>query len=201
MFFSPNQLLLYQLFLSHPSQSFYLQEIGRILGKKPGVFQRTLNKLEEDQFVLSEFQANARFFKLNGVYPLIAEIKSMIQKLGHPLNPFEHKISQLEKTKSKRRGRKKLSEKNLIEKKSSRKLLKETHAPIPEPSQKDSSISEAPTPAASVAPYAKSLAETRGDEILQKRLIPAEERFNNKPPRPKPVTKTNLKNSSQLELF
>ena len=81
--FSLNQKLLYQLFLSHPDQAFYMQEIGRVLGKKPGFFQRTLNNLEKIGFVSSHFKANARFFTLNQTYPFIDEIKSILNKQNH----------------------------------------------------------------------------------------------------------------------
>jgi hypothetical protein len=101
MHFSSNQLLLYQLFLAYPDRSFYMQEIGKILNKKPGVFQRTLNKLEEDTFVSSEFKANARFFQLNHRYPILEEVKSILKKMasGDALSHFEQNIRYLESVK------------------------------------------------------------------------------------------------------
>ena len=57
-----------------------MQEIGRILGKKPGIFQRTLNNLEKEGILKSEYIANARFFKANKKYPLFKELKSIIFK-------------------------------------------------------------------------------------------------------------------------
>ena len=52
-FLSKNQLLLLQLFYTNPEKSFYMQEIGKILGKKPGVFQRTLNSLAQEGLLKS----------------------------------------------------------------------------------------------------------------------------------------------------
>jgi len=57
-----------------------MQEIGRILGKKPGTFQRTLNKLVLEGILESEYSANLRYFKINKSYPLFKEIKNIVFK-------------------------------------------------------------------------------------------------------------------------
>ncbi len=79
-FLSKNQLVLLRLFYANPTKSFYMQELGRIFGKKPGVFQRTLNQLAEEGILSSEYRANARFFKINRAHPLYAELKRIIFK-------------------------------------------------------------------------------------------------------------------------
>jgi predicted nucleotidyltransferase len=78
--FSKNRGQLLRLFLTNPDQSFYIQEIGRILGKKPGIFQRTLNNMEKEGILVSEYKANARYFKTNKDYPLYKELKSIVFK-------------------------------------------------------------------------------------------------------------------------
>lgn len=75
-----NRAELLRLFFTNPEQSFYIQEIGRILGKNPGVFQRTLNNMEEEGILVSEYKANARYFKTNKAYPLYKELKSIVFK-------------------------------------------------------------------------------------------------------------------------
>lgn len=75
-----NRAELLRLFLTNPDQSFYIQEIGRILGKKPGIFQRTLNNLEKEGILISEYKANARYFRTNKDYPLYKELKSIVFK-------------------------------------------------------------------------------------------------------------------------
>ena len=75
-----NRAELLRLFFTSPEQSFYIQEIGRILRKKPGVFQRTLNNLEKEGILLSEYRANARYFRANRDYPLFKELKSIVFK-------------------------------------------------------------------------------------------------------------------------
>jgi len=75
-----NRAELLKLFLTNPDRAFYMQEIGRILGKKPGVFQRTLNNLVSEGTLESEYKANARYFKVNKNYPLYKELKSIVFK-------------------------------------------------------------------------------------------------------------------------
>jgi predicted nucleotidyltransferase len=74
------QAELLKLFLTNPDRSFYMQEIGRILGKKPGIFQRTLNNMVLEGILISEYRANARYFKANKDYPLYNELKSIVFK-------------------------------------------------------------------------------------------------------------------------
>jgi predicted nucleotidyltransferase len=57
-----------------------MQEIGRILGRKPGTFQRTLNNMVSEGILISEYRANARYFKANKDYPLYKELKSIVFK-------------------------------------------------------------------------------------------------------------------------
>lgn len=79
-FLTKNQLLLLRLFYTNPEKSFYMQEIAKILGKKAGVFQRTLNALAEEGLAASEYRANARYFRANTKHPLYPEFKKIIAK-------------------------------------------------------------------------------------------------------------------------
>ncbi|MDI6606456.1 MAG: hypothetical protein QME65_04890 [Candidatus Omnitrophota bacterium] len=78
---SKNRAKLLRIFYTHPDESFYMQQIGRILHKKPGVFQRTLNTMEKQGIVLSEFKANARYFRANKDYSIYKELKSILFKI------------------------------------------------------------------------------------------------------------------------
>jgi predicted nucleotidyltransferase len=75
-----NKALLLRLFYTNPDQEYFMQEIGRILDKKPGVFQRTLYDMEREGILTSVFKANARYFRANKDYPLYEEYKSIIFK-------------------------------------------------------------------------------------------------------------------------
>jgi predicted nucleotidyltransferase len=77
---SGNKALLLRLFYTNPDRDFYIQEIGRILEKKPGVFQRTLCLMEREEILKSEYKANARYFRANKDYPLYEELKSIVNK-------------------------------------------------------------------------------------------------------------------------
>ena len=75
-----NRAELLKLFFTNPDKAFYMQEIGRILEKKPGVFQRTLNNMVSENILESEYRANARYFKVNKSYSLYKELKSIVFK-------------------------------------------------------------------------------------------------------------------------
>jgi predicted nucleotidyltransferase len=75
-----NRAELLKLFFTNPDKAFYMQEIGRILDKKPGIFQRTLNNLVSEGILESEYKANARYFKVNKDYPLFKELKNIVFK-------------------------------------------------------------------------------------------------------------------------
>lgn len=76
-----NRTELLRLFFTNPDRSFYLQEIGRIIGKKPGYFQRTINNLEKEGILISEYKANARYFQVNQNYQFYKELKNIISKI------------------------------------------------------------------------------------------------------------------------
>lgn len=75
-----NRAQLLSLFLTNPDQAFYLQEVGRIVGKKPGTFQRTINNMENEGILVSEYRGNARYFRANKQYPLYKELRSIVFK-------------------------------------------------------------------------------------------------------------------------
>ncbi|MFC1480430.1 hypothetical protein ACFL5Y_03170 [Candidatus Omnitrophota bacterium] len=77
---SKNRAALLKLFLTNPDQAFYMQEIGRILRKKPGTFQRTLSNMASEGILESEYKGNSRYFRVNKKYPLYKELKSIVSK-------------------------------------------------------------------------------------------------------------------------
>lgn len=78
--FTKNQSLILEFFFNNPEKSYYLRELGRIIGKQPGVFQKDINKLVESGILISEYRAKSRFFKLNKKHPLYRELKSIFFK-------------------------------------------------------------------------------------------------------------------------
>ena len=77
---SKSKTSLLKFFYAHPEKQFYIQEMGRLLGKKPGVFQRALNDLYKDGLLTSEYKANARFFGLNKQHPVFHELRNLLLK-------------------------------------------------------------------------------------------------------------------------
>ena len=79
-FLTKNQILLLRLFYTNPSKSFYMQEVAGIIGKKAGVFQRTLNVLVEEKLLNDNYRGNNRFFQANTKHVLYPEMKRIIFK-------------------------------------------------------------------------------------------------------------------------
>jgi predicted nucleotidyltransferase len=78
--FTKNQTLILEIFFNQPDKAFYLRELARLVGKQPGVFQRDINKLVEENILSSYYQANSRYFELNKNHPLFPELKSIFFK-------------------------------------------------------------------------------------------------------------------------
>lgn len=78
--YTSNQQALLRLFISNPEQEYHLHEIGRILQKKPGIFQKALNALEKEGLLKSRRRGNQRIISLNRQYPLLKEITLIIRK-------------------------------------------------------------------------------------------------------------------------
>lgn len=98
-FVSQNQLLLLGLFYTNPEKSYYMQEVGRILGKKPGVFQRTLNALTQEGILHSEYRGHARFFQANTQHPLYPELRGIVAKTSGVEGTLRHLVEQLKDVK------------------------------------------------------------------------------------------------------
>lgn len=98
-FLSKNQLSLLTLFYTNPEKAFYMQELGRILGKKPGVFQRTLNALVEEGILRSEYRAHARFFQADTRHPLYPELKKIVTKTAGVQGKLKELFSRIKEIK------------------------------------------------------------------------------------------------------
>lgn len=90
---------LLQVFFQDPERKLYIRELGKLLNKEPGYFQRILNNLVEEGLLIDEREANLRYFKLNKEYPLYEELKQIISKtLGIELK-LKELSNELEKIK------------------------------------------------------------------------------------------------------
>ncbi len=78
--FGSKQILILAILSQNPQKEYYLHELGRLVGKKPGVFQIGINSLEKQGWVTSRKQGTLRLFKINEQHPLYKEIKSVVRK-------------------------------------------------------------------------------------------------------------------------
>ena len=78
--FGSKQILILAILSENPQKEYYLHELGRLVGKKPGVFQIGINSLEKHGWVTSRKQGTLRLFKINEQHPLYKEIKSFVRK-------------------------------------------------------------------------------------------------------------------------
>lgn len=90
--FTDNQMRILWILLNQPDKEFYLSEIGRILDKKPGFFQRGINALGKQKFIISEKKDNQRRFRINKNHPLFNEIKNIIKKTYGAENLIQNAI-------------------------------------------------------------------------------------------------------------
>jgi predicted nucleotidyltransferase len=77
---SPNQYSILAILGEDPRREYHLHELGRLIGKKPGVFQRGINSLEKDGLISSRKQGNLRLFRINEAHPLYKEMMALVRK-------------------------------------------------------------------------------------------------------------------------
>ena len=75
-----SQLQILAVLVEHSDREFYLSEIGSLIGKHPGVFQKSSNALEREGWVTSRRRGNQRLFQVNAKNPLLKEMKALIRK-------------------------------------------------------------------------------------------------------------------------
>jgi predicted nucleotidyltransferase len=78
--FTKNQRQILAVLISQPDQEYYLSELGNVLQKHPGTFQKGINSLEKRGIIISRRKGNQRFFRINTNNPLFEEIKGIVQK-------------------------------------------------------------------------------------------------------------------------
>jgi predicted nucleotidyltransferase len=67
-------------FFLNPESSQYVNKLAKILELDPKNLYRKLIELEEEGILISEFQGQERYFKLNNKYPLIESYRQIIFK-------------------------------------------------------------------------------------------------------------------------
>jgi predicted nucleotidyltransferase len=72
-----------------------MREIGRMLGKKPGVFQRTLNNMVIEGILKSEYRANAKYFWVDKQHALYRELKNIVFKTSGVQGSLQNALKEL----------------------------------------------------------------------------------------------------------
>ena len=80
LFTSRVRVRLLNLFITHPSESFYIRQITRITGETYNNIRQELQNLAALGFIQGERQANALYYKVNTEHFLFPEIKILILK-------------------------------------------------------------------------------------------------------------------------
>jgi predicted nucleotidyltransferase len=80
LFTSRVRVRLLTLFITHPSESFYIRQITRITGETYNNIRQELQNLAALGFIQEEWQANALYYKVNTEHFLFPEIKILILK-------------------------------------------------------------------------------------------------------------------------
>lgn len=80
LFKSKVRTAIFQLYFTNPESLFYLRELERMLDIPVSIIRKELLRLKEEGVFLSEKKGNLVYFRLNTVYPLFDELKSIVRK-------------------------------------------------------------------------------------------------------------------------
>jgi DNA-binding transcriptional ArsR family regulator len=67
-------------FVAHPGERFHYLQLSKLLRASRPSIQRELKRLEDAGLLLSQKEANIRFYRINQEHPLYPEIKSIVFK-------------------------------------------------------------------------------------------------------------------------
>ena len=77
---SKNSKLILKLLFTNPDKRYYFQELARLLNKKAGVLQKSVNYLVREKIISEERTGNLRFLFINKEHPLYEEIRKIVFK-------------------------------------------------------------------------------------------------------------------------
>lgn len=80
LFSSAARVGILRLFLLNPGRQFYQREIERETGQPIRAVQREVERLEGIGLLIRSAKGNRVFYRLNPVFPLLAELTALFQK-------------------------------------------------------------------------------------------------------------------------
>lgn len=88
--FTKNQSKILKLFFDNPGKSFYFRQIGILINRQPGVFQKEIEKLVKSGLLLDNHTSTCRFFKLNKKHILFKNLENIYHKISNPDNNLKY---------------------------------------------------------------------------------------------------------------
>jgi len=80
LFTSVTRARLLTLFLTHPTEEYYLRELARRTGQSLRAVQHELPRLERLELVLVRRQGRQKFYRANEQHPLFPELRRIVYK-------------------------------------------------------------------------------------------------------------------------
>ena len=80
------------LLLYNPEESFYINQIARIVKTSTGNVQRELKRLEENSLLSKEKKGNSLYFRINSTSPLFNDFKNIVDKTIGLKNVLEEEL-------------------------------------------------------------------------------------------------------------
>lgn len=80
--FTGNQTRILDILASQPDREFSMSDLGRALSRHPGTFQRGLNSLAKQGYIVSRRKANLRLLSFNTSHPLEKEITNIVRGMA-----------------------------------------------------------------------------------------------------------------------
>jgi predicted transcriptional regulator len=93
IFGSGARVKLFQQFLSHPGEEFFIRELTRILDEQINSLRRELENLEKIGLLKSVDRNRRKYYRINPHFVLLHELTSIIRKTSEKNNDILKKIS------------------------------------------------------------------------------------------------------------
>ena len=95
IFGSGARVKLFQQFLSHPDEEFFIRELTRILDEQINSLRRELENLEKIGLLRSLDRNRKKYYRVNPHFPLLHELTSIVRKTDDVSQNFLKQVSKL----------------------------------------------------------------------------------------------------------
>jgi len=95
IFGSGARVKLFQQFLNHPNEEFFIRELTRILDEQINSLRRELENLEKIGLLKSLDRNRKKYYRVNPHFPLLHELTSIVRKTDDVNQNFLKQVSKL----------------------------------------------------------------------------------------------------------